>query len=51
MQTFLASRNRLGLLVDLHADKILYVATIAGALAAGGAIGLALLPTQAPTSF
>jgi hypothetical protein len=44
MQTMTHSYRSLSLIVELHADKLIYLATIAAALTLGAGIGMLALP-------
>ena len=46
MQTMSDGYRSLALIVDLHGDKLIYVATIAAALALGAAVGSVMTPIQ-----
>lgn len=45
MQTMTAGYRSFNLILDLHGDKLLFIATIGAALAAGAAMGLVLTPS------
>lgn len=44
MQTMSAGFRSIELILDLHGDKLIYLAAIAGGLLIGAAIGTQLLP-------